>query len=150
MGFPLPEAGLVISYSYLWSGEAEAGHVEGRKSRPCAIVLVVQHAEGKAPVVAVVPITHSPHRNPDAAIEIPQAVKRHLGLDEQSSWIVLDDFNVFTWPGFDLRPVPGQKDRYHYGFLPPRLFESLIAKFSELRRHGKALQTSRDEEASPK
>lgn len=150
MGFPQPEAGLVISYSYLWSDEAEAGHVEGRKSRPCAIVLVVQQAEGKAPVVAVVPITHSPHRNPDAAIEIPQAVKRHLGLDEQSSWIVLDDFNVFTWPGFDLRPVPGRKDRCHYGLLPPRLFESLIAKFSELRRQGKALQTSRDEEASPK
>ena len=147
MGFPQPEAGLVVSYSYRWSDESEAGHVEGRKNRPCAVVLVVQQAEGKAPVVAVVPITHSPHRNPDAAIEISQAVKRHLGLDERSSWIVLDDFNVFTWPGFDLRPVPGQNDRYHYGLLPPRLFESLIAKFSELRRHGKALQTSRDEEA---
>jgi hypothetical protein len=150
MGFPQPEAGLVISYSYLWSDEAEAGHVEGRKNRPCAIVLVVQQAEGKAPVVTVVPITHSPHRNPDAAIEIPQAVKRHLGLDDQLSWIVLDDFNVFTWPGFDLRPVLGQKDRYHYGLLPPRLFESIIAKFAELRRHGKALQTSRDDEDLPK
>ena len=49
MEFPLPEVGLVISYSYLWSDEAEAGHVEGRKIRPCAIVLVVQEAEGKRP-----------------------------------------------------------------------------------------------------
>jgi hypothetical protein len=60
MEFPQPEVGLVISYSYLWSDEAEAGHVEGRKNRPCAIVLVVQEAEGNAPVVTVVPVTHRP------------------------------------------------------------------------------------------
>jgi len=57
MEFPRPEIGLVISYSYLWSDEAEAGHVEGRKNRPCAIVLVVQQVEGRAPVVTGVPIT---------------------------------------------------------------------------------------------
>jgi uncharacterized protein YifN (PemK superfamily) len=147
MVFPQPEVGLVISYSYLWSDEAEAGHVEGRKNRPCAIVLVVQQAEGKAPVVTVVPITHSSHSNPEAAIEISPAVKRHLGLNDQPSWIVLDDFNVFTWPGYDLRPLPEQKDRYHYGLLPPKLFESIIRKFSELRRQRQAVPTSRDDEA---
>lgn len=112
-------------------------------------MLVVQQAEGKAPVITVVPITHRPHRNPDAAIEIPAAIKRHLGLDDQPSWIVLDDFNVFTWPGYDLRPVTGQKDRYHYGLLPPRFFEDIIRKFSELRRQGQAARTSRDDEAVP-
>jgi len=112
-------------------------------------VLVVQQAEDKAPVVTVVPITHSQHRNPEAAIEIPPTIKRHLGLDDQPSWIVLDDFNVFTWPGYDLRPVVGQKDRYHYGLLPPRFFESIIRKFSELRRQGQAARTSRDDEAVP-
>jgi hypothetical protein len=81
--------------------------------------LVVLQPEGKAPLVTVAPITHNPHRDPEAAVEIPPAVKRHLGLDDQPSWIVLDDFNVFTWPGFDLRPIPGEKDRYEYGFLPP-------------------------------
>ena len=149
MEFPTPEVGLVISYSYLGSDEAEAGHVEGRKNRPCAIVLAVQQAEDKAPVVTVVPITHSQHRNPEAAIEIPPTIRRHLGLDDQPSWIVLDDFNVFTWPGYDLRPVAGQKDRYHYGLLPPRFFESIIRKFSELRRQGQAARTSRDDEAVP-
>lgn len=145
MGSPEPEAGLVISYSYLWSDEAAEGHVEGRKHRPCAIVLVVQQAEGRGPVVTVAPITHSPPSSLNAVIEIPLAVKRHLGLDDEPSWVVLDDFNVFTWPGFDLRPVPGQKDRYHYGFLPPKLFERVIGKFSELRRQGRSSRTSRDE-----
>jgi uncharacterized protein YifN (PemK superfamily) len=149
MGFPEPEVGLVISYSYLWSDEAQAGHVEGRKSRPCAIVVVVQQVEGNAPVVTVVPITHSPHRDPNAAIAIPAAVKRHLGLDDHPSWIVLDDFNVFTWPGYDLRPVPTQKGRYHYGLLPPKLFESIVRKFSELRRQGLSAHTSRDDEILP-
>lgn len=77
--------------------------------------------EGQAPTVAVVPITHTPPADPERAIEIPQGVKRHLGLDTDRSWIVLDDFNVFRWPGFDLRPIRGT-GRYDYGFLPPRLF----------------------------
>src|ERR1700677_3355483 len=87
MEFPQPEVGLVISYSYLWSDEAEVGHVEGRKNRPCAIVLVVQQAEAKAPAATVVPITHSPHRNPEAAIEIPAAIKHHLGLVRRSTLV---------------------------------------------------------------
>lgn len=149
MGFPEPEVGLVISYSYLWSHEAEAGRVEGRKDRSCAIVMAVQKTDGHAPVVAVVPITHMPHSNPEAAVEIPSTVNRHLGLDDQPSWIVLDDLNVFTWPGFDLRPVSGQPQKYHYGFLPPRIFGSLVQKFSELRRRGNLAQTSRDEKSSP-
>jgi hypothetical protein len=70
-------------------------------------------------------------------------------MDDQPSWIVVDDFNVFTWPGYDLRPTPGQKGRYHYGLVPRRLFESIIRKFSELRRQGQAARTSRDDQASP-
>ena len=31
---PEPEAGLVISYSYLWKQEEELGQTEGRKDRP--------------------------------------------------------------------------------------------------------------------
>lgn len=71
MGYPEPEPGLVISYSYLWSEEAAAGHAEGRKNRPCAILLVVQIAEGEHPIVTAAPITHSPPDDPGIAIEIP-------------------------------------------------------------------------------
>ena len=56
MAYPEPEVGLVISYSYLWSDEAADGHVDGRKDRPCAIVMAVQQGEGQPPLVAVVPI----------------------------------------------------------------------------------------------
>jgi hypothetical protein len=142
--FPGPELGLVISYSYLWRDEAEQGQVEGRKNRPCAIVLLVHQAEGHAPVVTVAPITHRAPRDPIVALEIPFAVKRHLGLDSERSWIILDDFNVFTWPGYDLRPIAGETDRYAFGLLPPQFFELITSKFAQLRRRGVVDPTSRD------
>lgn len=105
-GLPEPQPGLVISCAYLWSEEAGQGRVEGRKDRPCAIVLTVE-IPGPAPRkrVAVVPITHAPPSDLAVAVEIPRRVKEHLGLDGERSWVVLDEFNVFTWPGFDLRPI---------------------------------------------
>ena len=85
-------------------------------------------------MVTVAPITHSPPHDLSIAVEIPPAVKRHLQLDSERSWIILNDFNVFTWPGFDLAPVPGTKGKYEYGLLPPGLFRAIIGKFAELRR----------------
>jgi len=90
-------------------------------------------------------VTHSRPDNPAAAVELPQAVKRHLGLDTNRSWIVLDEVNEFTWPGFDLRPIPPTRDAFAYGFLPPRLFDALTARLAEVwvARQGNA--TPRDQ-----
>lgn len=150
-GFPKPEPGLVISYSYLWSDEAEQGQVEGRKDRPCAIVLALedpQATDGTPQQVAVVPITHTQPPDLNAAIEIPPRVKQHLGLDAERSWAILDELNVFTWPGYDLRPISRTNDRIDYGLLPPKLFDDLIAKFTELDERGKVQRTSRDDPQS--
>ncbi|MDH3616456.1 MAG: growth inhibitor PemK [Gammaproteobacteria bacterium] len=147
MAFPEPEVGLVVSFSYLWSDEAAAGHVEGRKARPSAIVMAVRHDEEGPPQVAVVPITHSPHSDPAAAIEMPPRVAEHLGLDSDPCWVVLDELNVFSWPGYDLRQIPGQAGRYDYGFLPPRFFEALVRRITELRQAGRIEVTSRDDDA---
>ncbi len=147
MAYPEPEVGLVVSYSYLWSDEAAVGHVEGRKARPCAIVMTVRQAEERPPVVAVVPITHSKHPDPETAIEIPPRVAEHLGLDSGASWVVLEDVNVFSWPGYDLRQTPEQEGRYDYGLLPPRLFETIVQRFKELRQAGRLTETSRDDDA---
>lgn len=144
MALPEPECGLVISYAYLWRHEAAAGQTEGVKDRPCAIILAVAGAQGEPMTVTVAPITHTPPRHPDLAIEIPSRVKQHLGLDEGRSWIVLDEFNEFAWPGFDLRPVPGGPGRYDYGFLPPALFSAIRARVLELRAANRVLAASRN------
>jgi hypothetical protein len=150
-GFPEPELGLVISYSYLWKEEEERGLVEGRKDRPCAIVLAIDHPDaepGGRKQVAVAPITHSPPPDLTAAVEIPVRVKQHLGLDGERSWVILEEVNVFTWPGFDLRPIRRGETRIDYGLLPPKLFERLIAKFTELRTQGIVAGACRDEPGS--
>jgi hypothetical protein len=144
MALPEPECGLVISYSYLWIHESEAGQTEGVKDRPCAIVLAIDGKDKPTKTVTVAPITHTPPSDTLHAIEIPPKVKQHLGLDAKRSWIVLDELNEFTWPGFDLRPVPGKSSRYDYGFLPPALFARIIDRILELRRTGRAVSSPRD------
>jgi mRNA-degrading endonuclease toxin of MazEF toxin-antitoxin module len=124
MAIPNPEPGLVISYAFLWRREFEAGQEEGRKSRPCVIVLSVEkHDSGTQ--VTVAPITHSPPSPGTPCLEIPLRVKQHLGLDDDRSWVILDEVNQFVWPGYDLRPVPGKPGEMTYGFLPPRLFDQI-------------------------
>ncbi len=125
MPFPPPEPGLVIGYAYLWHSEYEQGQEEGLKDRPCAIVLSVRDEEGDI-VVSVVPVTHTPPTHPGEGIEIPVATKQRLGLDNDRSWIVVNEVNRFVWPGPDLRPIAGgAADRFDYGFLPPSLFRKI-------------------------
>lgn len=139
MSYPAPEPGLVISYSYLWGDEASEGHAEGRKNRPCAIIMSISMdprvPDGKR--VAVLPITHLP-QDPSVAVELPAPIKRQLGLDDGRSWIVLDELNTFVWPGFDLRSVPGRPGECVYGHLPPRFFDVLRERWLELRNNGGA------------
>ncbi|HET6161335.1 MAG TPA: hypothetical protein VFE34_23535 [Dongiaceae bacterium] len=125
MALPEPAPGLVISYSYLWHDEHRAGVEEGRKDRPCAIVVARLDEAGDTSVL-VVPITHTQPAADRHAVKLPLAVKRHLGLDEAPSWIITDELNQFIWPGFDLRPTSRQRpDRFHFGFLPTEIFDAV-------------------------
>lgn len=144
MALPDPELGLVISHLYLWHHEHNAGRDEGTKARPCVIVLAIERPADGAILVRVAPVTHRPPSIEAAALEIPLAVKRHLGLDDARSWIILDEVNEFAWPGFDLRPIPPSRDRFAYGFLPPRLFEQVMAKLALVWRGSQGKATSRD------
>ncbi|MFZ1962214.1 MAG: hypothetical protein WAU78_01870 [Roseiarcus sp.] len=87
MAIPTPEPGLVISYAYVWDHEAQSGQEEGRKDRPCVIALAVERRQVGETLVTVLPVTHRPPKDTAAAVEIPRAVKRHLGLDDQRSWV---------------------------------------------------------------
>ena len=143
MSLPVPEPGLVISYAYLWRHEHNRGQEEGRKDRPCLIVLSVESSGRPSPRVTVAAITHAPPLAGAFAVELPLKVKQHLGLDDQRSWIVLDEVNQFDWPGFDLRPIPGRSDRFAYGFIPPSLYETAKAKLLEAHAQRKVKITPR-------
>jgi hypothetical protein len=80
------------------------GQEEGVKDRPCAVILVTADDAGDQ-VVTVLPVTHTPPHNLAFAVEIPQATKSRLGLDDERSWIVLTEANRFIWPGPNLRAL---------------------------------------------
>lgn len=133
MPLPDPEPGLVIAYTYLWRNEARAGRDSG-KQRPSVIVLRSVRADDGLVRVTVVPVTHSPPLDPRVAMELPLPIKRHLGLDDSRSWVVLDEGNRFVWPGHDLVPVPGRPGEFAYGLLPPRFFRLLVDRLRALLR----------------
>jgi hypothetical protein len=144
MALPHPVPGLVVRYSYLWHREYLEGAREGRKDRPCAIVAAIRREENGETRVLVLPITHT---EPDAnskSIEIPEHTKQQLGLDSARSWIVLTEWNEFTWPGYDLRKLAEADDAtVAYGVLPKGLFEKVragvlqIVKAKELKGVGR-------------
>jgi len=132
---------LVIGYSYLWLREAQSGQEEGRKDRPCAIILVLE--DGPTPkIVQVLPITHSPPIDPIEAIEIPFETKKRLCLDGERSWIMLSELNEFTWPGPDLRPA-ARSGKVTYGFLPPRFFRLVRDRYVALHKMRKEARVNR-------
>lgn len=130
---PQPEPGLVIRYAYLWSDEHRAGREEGVKDRPCAIIAALTTDDEGEVRVLVLPVTHTAPTQEELAIEIPASVKRHLGLDDAQSWIVVSESNEFLWPGPDLRRVKdGDDSTVAYGFLPPKLFTRVRQRFLKL------------------
>ena len=108
-------------YSYLWDcGSTAKAARRATRTAPAWVLAIVMTTEDGAPVVRVLPITHTPPANPADAIEIPAAVKNRLRLDHERSWIVLTESNRFTWPGPDLRNI--ETDSGYYGALTPGLF----------------------------
>ena len=141
MSFPPPLAGMVIRYAYLWRDEQHRGLEDGRKDRPCAVLLAVANqASGKREYV--LPITHSPPHDRAEAIELPQSTKRRLGLDGERSWVVLTEANRFDWPGPDLRQVrPEDASGAIYGELPGNLFRQIKAGWLALAAERKSIVT---------
>jgi hypothetical protein len=126
------QVGLVFRYSYLWHWQHLEGREEGDKDRPCLVLAIVTVEEDGSLVVRVLPITHTPPSNPDDASEISRPVKQRLRLDDERSWIVLNESNRFVWPGPDVRPV--DSDSGAYGVIPPTLFAEIKRRFVALAR----------------
>jgi hypothetical protein len=133
----------VLRYAFLWRREFDDGREESRKDRPCAVILAAPATAGGMQVY-VLPVTHAPPSDPSLAIEIPPRIKHHLHLDDERSWIILDEINDFLWPGYDLRPVPNSDPaRVDYGVLPPRFFDAVRTAFLALARERRVRRVPR-------
>lgn len=138
-----PKVGWLLNYSYLWARDHQHGAEEGSKNRPCALVAATRR-EGSKMIAIVLPVTHSEPADPQTAIEIPALTKKRLGLDEQRSWIICNEANVFVWPGPDLRAAAGKKPpSIWYGPLPPNLAKAARGKLLAYRQAGRLRRVPR-------
>ncbi len=139
MPLPAPEPGLVVAYEYLWHRRRETQVAD--KARPvCVVALYLQHeddpdAPDAPPVTKIVylPISHTPPDADQAGHELTPHAKKTAGLDAERQWVVVSECNIDTWPE-DVRQLPGQPGRFHYGYLPPREYEKIKAAFLAYRR----------------
>lgn len=142
MALPEPRPGLVIRYDYLWTREAAAGRDQG-KDRPACLIAASDPSVSPRFVV-ILPITHTPPGKDMSGIEIPLKVRRAIGLDDAPSWVIVSEHNVDEWPNGGLSPLPGQANKFSYGFIPPGLFAQVKARFLELSDQGKSAGVKRD------
>ena len=105
----LPRRGDVLRYVYLFHRESR-DRDEGVKERP----VVVIDADPATRRVAVVAVTTKGERSP-GAIALPRPVASAAGLQPGSA-VVINEYNVFTWLGYDIRPVA---NGFVAGRLPP-------------------------------
>jgi hypothetical protein len=72
------------------------------------------------------PITSGPPTSGAGVIAIPDGLKPRMGLDRaRPAYVMLDEANMFTWPGFDLVPQPDGS--FTRGMITRGLFERIRA-----------------------
>jgi hypothetical protein len=130
---PEPKPGLVIRYDYLWTHNAAAGRDQGKERPACLIAAMDSTASPR--FVVILALTHT---RPTVGVEIPAKVRETLGLDDVPSWVIVSEHNVDEWPNSGLASLPGRSGAFSYGFIPPRLFAQVKAKFLELYEKGQS------------
>ena len=108
------------------------------------VVVVAVEKRDHGTQLLVVPVTTQSPRSGDAFVEIPLRVRKHLGLGDQRCWIVTDEYNLFTWPGPDLRPIRrAGRVEPRYGAIPAKLFEQVRTRIEAAARAGGLKETKR-------
>ncbi len=115
-----PKVGDIINYIFLFAHEAETRD-EGVKERPCVVVMTIPEQQR----VLVAPLTTQGDRYPDT-LPVPDAVCRIAKLSGPTA-VVLSELNLFTWLGYDVRPLHGTDDIY-VGRFPPGFTSAVMTR----------------------
>jgi hypothetical protein len=131
MALPRPELGLVVQYGFVWSSADGPPPPDAGKDRPCLIVdlFEIEETPGRKTLrVMYLPISHTEPRDGENAMLISPRVANHLKPTSQKSYLYTSYACEDDWP-FDLVQVPGHQGRFHYGLIPPTLFDAVIDEF---------------------
>ena len=136
---PLPPltVGLVVRYEYLWHQRSIGGADGADKDHPACVVATFRKQDRPEDFVIYLPISQTPPSGTEEGIELPDDMKRKAGLDSRRQWILVSECNIDTWP-YDLRQIPNRQGVFHYGHLPPSLFNSIRDAFVERYRTRRA------------
>jgi hypothetical protein len=124
-----PPIGNLVAYEYLWLSQQNIRE-DGAKGLSSSLIFA-KKIIASVTLAYAVGMSHKPPDASEKAIEVPRKLKRHLGLDEDPSWVYTDQLNEFTWPGPDLRPaewlsnLPSARDSCIIGALPKNWFALL-------------------------
>ncbi len=89
-----PPRGSIVTYPYLWLHQAQRGETEGRKDRPCCLILAVRNEDSGEHHLMLLAISSQPPADNQEAIAIPDIERRRAGLSRYpSAWIVTSEFN---------------------------------------------------------
>ena len=89
-----PRAGDVLRYPYLWARQSTNGETEGRKPRPCAVILSLKADNGQTEL-RMCAVTTQPPQKGTRAVEVPEIEKRRACLNSDLPlWVIVDEHNV--------------------------------------------------------
>lgn len=145
---PLPslDLGLVVRYEYLW--HRRIGAPTADKDHPACVIATFRHEGVPDDFVVYLPISHTPPGEGEVGVELSAHAKRIAGLDWAPQWVLISECNIDIWPQ-DIRTLPGQPERFHYGHLPPREFLRVRDQFVARYRDKRVKQVRRYEEPGP-
>jgi hypothetical protein len=120
-----PKSGDILNYVFLFAHEAKTRD-EGVKERPCVVVMTIPEQQR----VLVAPLTTQGDRYADT-LPVPEEVCRIAKLHGPTA-VVLNELNIFTWLGYDVRPVHGTNDIY-IGRFPPGFTSKVMTEIKSRR-----------------
>lgn len=115
---PLPKVGDILHYVFLFTHDKAAGRDEGIKTRPVMVAAV------KDQRLFTVAITTKGEASA-STFPIPDAVADAAGLVRGTA-VVIDQYNHFTWLGYDIRPVTSEPS-FVAGRMPPAFTNSILS-----------------------
>lgn len=92
------------------------------------MIAAIARGDSGETIAYALPITHREPAKGTPAVEIPQAVKRSLGMDSLRSWVICNEVNEFKWPSCDYCRTPDKGGSF--GFMPPGLFTVVKTKYN--------------------
>lgn len=120
-----PRVGDILNYIFLFAHEARHRD-EGVKERPCVVIM----ADPQRQRVLVAPLTTKGDSYPET-LPVPAEVCRIARLGGPTA-VVLNELNLFTWLGYDVRPLHGTDDIY-IGRFPPGFTAKVMAAIKSRR-----------------